>query len=225
MPVVAVPGTLCSPRIYAPLAAALSDELDAVDWMTAPGPWRIEDIAARIASRIEQHDGGPVTLIGHSTGGCIATVVAATRPDLVSGLLLANTGAHMRGHGDVDRILAAIASAWGPDLHAGVLDRSFAVPLPPDLRAELLGYAARIPAEAALEVLTSQRDLDLTPRLASIRCPVTVLHGIHDRARTLADAQHLVDHLPDSELVTVETGHSPIWEDVPATVAALERLR
>lgn len=224
MRVVAVPGTLCSPLIYAPLTSALPDELDAVDWMTAPGPWRIEDVAARVADRIEQH-GSPVTLLGHSTGGCIAALVAATRPDLVSALLLANTGAHMRGHGDVDRILATIASDWGPELHAAVLDRSFATPLPPDLRAELLGYAARVPAEAALEVLTSQRDLDLTPRLASIRCPVTVLHGIHDRARTLADAQYLVDHLPDSELVTVETGHSPIWEDVPATVAALERLR
>ncbi|WP_336160807.1 alpha/beta fold hydrolase [Amycolatopsis sp. VC5-11] len=224
MRVVAVPGTLCSPLIYAPLAAALPDGLDAVDWMTAPGPWRIEDIAARVADRIEQH-GGPVTLIGHSTGGCVAATVAATRPDLVSALLLANTGAHMRGHGDVDRILATIATEWGPDLHAAVLDRSFAAPLPPDLRTQLLDYAARVPAEAALEVLTSQRNLDLTPRLAAIRCPVAVLHGIHDRARTLADAQHLVDHLPDSELVTVETGHSPIWEDVPATVAALERLR
>ncbi|WP_409466679.1 alpha/beta fold hydrolase [Amycolatopsis sp. GA6-003] len=224
MRVVAVPGTLCSPRIYAPLAAALPGELDAVDWMTAPGPWRIEDISARVADRIEQR-GRPVTLIGHSTGGCIAAMVAATRPELVSGLLLANTGAHMRGHGDVDRILATIATDWGPELHAAILDRSFARPLPPELRAELLGYAARVPAEAALEVLTSQRELDLTPRLASIRCPVAVLHGIHDRARTLADAQHLVDHLPDSELVPVETGHSPIWEDVPATVAALERLR
>ena len=192
--------------------------------MTAPGPWRIEDIAARVADRIDQH-GGPVTLIGHSTGGCIAAMVAATRPELVSALLLANTGAHMRGHGDVDRILATIAAEWGPDLHAAVLDRSFATPLPPEVRTELLAYAARVPAETALEVLTSQRDLDLTPRLASIRCRVTVLHGIHDRARTLADAQHLVDHLPGSELVTVETGHSPIWEDVPATVAALARFR
>jgi pimeloyl-ACP methyl ester carboxylesterase len=221
---VAVPGTLCSPRIFAPLAAALPGELDAVDWMTAPGPWRIEDVAARVADRIERH-GRPVTLIGHSTGGCIAALVAATRPELVSGLLLANTGAHMRGHGDVDRILATIATGWGPDLHAAILDRSFARPLPPELRTELLDYAARVPAEAALEVLTSQRKLDLTPRLASIRCPVTVLHGIHDRARTIADAQHLVDHLPDSELVLVETGHSPIWEDVPATVAALGRFR
>jgi 3-oxoadipate enol-lactonase len=221
VPVVAVPGTLCSPRIFAPLAAALPGGLNAVDWMTAPGPWRIEDVAAAVAARLD----GPVTLLGHSTGGCVAAFVAATRPELVSSLLLANTGAHMRGHGDVDRILAAIAADWGPRLHAATLDRSFAAPPPPEFRAELLAYAARVPSAAALEVLASQRDLDLTPRLADIRCPVTVLHGVHDRARTLADAEYLAERVLDCELVTVETGHSPIWEDVPATVAALDRLR
>ncbi|GAA3540974.1 hypothetical protein GCM10022222_25750 [Amycolatopsis ultiminotia] len=223
-PVVAVPGTLCAPEIFAPLAAALPADLDAVDWMTAPGPWRIEDVAESVARRIEDR-GEPVTLIGHSTGGCIAARVAAVRPDLVSALLLANTGAHMRGHGDVDRILATIAADWGPALHAAVLDRSFATPVPPDLRTRLLAYAARVSPAAALEVLTSQRDLDLTPKLDSVTCPAVVLHGRHDRARSVADAQYLAERLPNCELTVVETGHTPIWEDVPSTVAALDRLR
>lgn len=218
--VVAVPGTLCSPAVFGPLAHTWPGVVHAVDWMTAPGPWRIEDVAERIASRIER----PVLLAGHSTGGCIALRLAATHPDLVAGLLLANTGAHMRGHGDVDGILTSIETTWGPSLHAGVLDRSFASPLPEATRAELLAYAARVPQAAALEVLTSQRDLDLTPALASIRCPVRVLHGVHDRARSLADAQYLVERLPAAELTTVDTGHTPVWEDVPATVTALESL-
>jgi pimeloyl-ACP methyl ester carboxylesterase len=130
----------------------------------------------------------------------------------------------MRGHGDVDGILQTISQAWGPELHAAVLDRSFASPLPVELRDDLLAYAARVPQEAALEVLTSQRDLDLTPELASIRCPVEVLHGVRDRARSVADARYLVEHLPAAELTTVDTGHTPVFEDVPATVAALKSL-
>lgn len=216
----AVPGTLCSPAVFGPLARAWPGVVHAVDWMSAPGPWRIEDVASRIAARLS----GPVLLVGHSTGGCIALRLAAEHPELVAGLLLANTGAHMRGHGDVDGILTAVSQAWGPELHAAVLDRSFASPLPAEVRAELLAYAARVPQAAALEVLTSQRDLDLTEQLASIRCPARVLHGVHDRARSVADAQYLVDRLPNAFLSTVDTGHTPVYEDVPATVAQLESL-
>ncbi|MEU4672157.1 alpha/beta hydrolase [Amycolatopsis sp. NPDC023774] len=217
---VAVPGTLCSPAIFGPLARAWPGVVHAVDWMSAPGPWRIDEVAERIAARIDR----PVVLVGHSTGGCIALRLTAKHPELVAGLLLANTGAHMRGHGDVDGILTTIAQAWGPQLHAAVLDRSFASPLPVELRDDLLAYAARVPQEAALEVLTSQRDLDLTPVLASIRCPVRVLHGVRDRARSVADARYLVAHLPGAELTTVDTGHTPVFEDVPATVTALKSL-
>ncbi|WP_326568480.1 alpha/beta hydrolase [Amycolatopsis rhabdoformis] len=218
--VVAVPGTLCSPAVFGPLARAWPGVVHAIDWLSAPGPWRIEDVAERIAARIDR----PVLLVGHSTGGCIALQLAAKHPELVAGLLLANTGAHMRGHGDVDGILTRISQEWGPELHAAVLDRSFAQPLPTEVRVSLLDYAASVPQAAVLEVLTSQRDLDLTPQLASIRCPVRVLHGVRDRARSVADAQYLVAHLPTAELSIVDTGHTPVHEDVPATVSALESL-
>ena len=224
MPVtlLAIPGTLCSPDIFERLGSALAGAVtvEPVDWMTAPGPWGIEDIAEQVASRIEE----PVLLAGHSTGGCIALALAAARPDLVAGLLLANTGAHMRGHGDVDRILDTIATGWGPELHAAVLDRSFAEPVPSDFRDRLLAYAAKVPREAALEVLGSQRDLDLTPRLPHISCPATVLHGVLDRARSIDDAKHLATGLPDCALRTVHTGHSPVWEDVPAAAEAVRAL-
>lgn len=223
---VAVPGTLCSPEIFTRLAGELRDEItvEAVDWMTEPGPWGIEDIAGRLAARIERDHGAPVLVAGHSTGGSIALTLAAARSDLVAGLLLANTGAHMRGHGDVDRILDTIATAWGPKLHAAVLDRSFAEPVPARFRDSLLAYAATVQQEAALDVLRSQRDLDLTARLPHIACPVTVLHGVLDRARSVADAEYLVAHLPNCALRTVHTGHSPVWEDVRVTAAAVRAL-
>ncbi|GAB3562028.1 hypothetical protein GCM10027445_01840 [Amycolatopsis endophytica] len=227
MPIlVALPGTLCSPRVFDRLAAGVAGtvDVDAVDWMGGPGPWRIGDVADFVAARIEQRHGGPVLVAGHSTGGAIALALAAARPDLVSGLLLANTGAHMRGHGDVDRILGTIANGWGPRLHAAVLDRSFAEPVPAEVRDVLLAYAAGVPRAAALEVLRSQRDEDLTPLLPGITCPVTLLHGVHDRARTVADAETIAAGLPDCDLRTLHTGHTPVWEDAPATADAVRDL-
>jgi len=223
---VAIPGTLCSPRVFDPLARGLAGAVtvDAVDWMTAPGPWRIDDVAARVVRRVERRYGRRVLVAGHSTGGAIAMALAAARPDLVSGLLLANTGAHMRGHGDVDRIVDAIDGEWGPRLHAAVLDRSFATPLPPAERDALLAYAASVPQAAAAEVLRDQRDRDLTPELARITCPVTLLHGTLDGARSPADARTVADALPDCELRTLHTGHTPLWEDVPAAVTAVRDL-
>jgi 3-oxoadipate enol-lactonase len=101
---------------------------------------------------------------------------------------------------------------WGPDLHAALIDRSFATPLDPVDRAALLGYAAAVPAAAASGVLRSQRDLDLTRRLGEIRCPVTVVHGVLDQARTIEHANQLVDGIPDARLCLVETGHTPVHE-------------
>jgi pimeloyl-ACP methyl ester carboxylesterase len=93
-----------------------------------------------------------------------------------------------------------------------VLDRSFATPPDPADREELLVYAAGVPAEAALEVLRSQRDLDLTPRLTQLRCPVTIVHGWLDHARTVEQANELAADIPGARLRLVETGHTPVYE-------------
>jgi pimeloyl-ACP methyl ester carboxylesterase len=210
MAVTAIPGTLCAPSVFGRLADHLSGqvEIDAVSWLTEPGPWDIPSVADRIGARLAE----PALVLGHSTGGAIALQLALNHPDRITGLVLVNTGAHMRGHGDVDRILATMAADWGPELHATVLDRSFATPLDPADRAELLAYAATVQAEAALEVLRSQRDLDLTPRLARLRCQVTVVHGVLDRARTVEQARELAAAIPGARLRLVDTGHTPVYE-------------
>ncbi|HEX3782269.1 MAG TPA: alpha/beta hydrolase [Pseudonocardiaceae bacterium] len=255
MPVlVAVPGTMCAPSVFRRLAerltertgrpgepadrpgepAGLSGEsagrsgdvvrLDAVSWMTEPGPWDIATIADRIALRHSE----PVLVLGHSTGGAIALQLAVSHPRLVAGLLVVDSGAHMHGHGDVDRILATVETGWGPKLHKAVLDRSFATPPGAADRAELLDYAAMVPRQAALDALRSQRELDLTPRLAELRCPVTVLHGVLDPTRTLEQARDLAAAIPGARLRYLDTGHTPVYEapDLVATevIALCDRI-
>lgn len=217
MDVIGIPGTVCSPTVFAPLAA-LVPGLRAVSWLTAPGPWTVPAVADRIASELT----GPVVLVGHSTGGAIAATLTAARPELVVGLVLVDTGAHMRRHGDVDAIIERFAAAWGPAALSAVLDRSFAVPPPAEVAAELLAYAEAVPPEAAVEVLRSQRDLDLTPVLPTIACPAAVVHGVHDRARSLAEAEELVALLPHATLHLAECGHTPVYE-APEVVAAAVR--
>lgn len=214
---VAIPGTLCAPMVFDRMAQHLADDVTVapIDWLRSAGPWDVASVSRAIADQI---DNGPALVIGHSTGGAIALHLAATYPSLVTGLVVVNSGAHMRGHGDADAILDRITNAWGPDLFAALMARSFATPpAEADLTA-LLTYAATVSQQATLDVLRSQRDLDLTPLLPAITCPVTVVHGTLDHARTTDHARELTKLIPNSTLRFVATGHSPVYED-PATVA------
>ncbi|HEX3790763.1 MAG TPA: alpha/beta hydrolase [Pseudonocardiaceae bacterium] len=221
--VVAIPGTLCAPAVFNRLSDRLAGQvvLDPVSWMTGSGPWDLPAVAERIAALVSDSYAGPVAVLGHSTGGAIALQLTLEHPELVGALLLVDTGAHMHGHGDVDRIIHTIDTAWGPELHGAVLDRSFATPLDPADRAELLAYAAGVPQQAALDALHSQRELDLTPRLTELGCPVTVLHGRLDQTRTPAQARELADAIPGARLRLLDTGHTPVHEDPDAVAAEL----
>jgi 3-oxoadipate enol-lactonase len=219
---VALPGTLCPPAVFEPLARALDLTVDPVSWLTGPGPWDIPAVAARVADHIGRRWGRPVLVCGHSTGGAIALQLAARQPGTVLGLVLADTGAHMRGHGDVGAILDRIRTGWGEELRAAVLDRSFAGPLPPADRARFLAWAATVDPRAAYDVLASQRDLDLTGALGGIDVPVVVVHGRHDRARPPEQGRELARALPDAEFRLADSGHTPVWE-APDVVAAAVR--
>jgi pimeloyl-ACP methyl ester carboxylesterase len=205
----AIPGTLCAPLIFAPFSTALAAraQVETHSWMARSGPWDLESVADGIASRIA----APTTLVGHSTGGAIALAVALRRPELVDRLVLIDSGANMRGHGDVDAIIARLAAA-DDGIRAAIVDRSFATPLPDAVRAEMLAYAAGVPAEAAIEVLSSQRDTDFTPRLGELRVPTLILHGRFDTARTPADAEALAAGIPGARLRFLDAGHSPMYE-------------
>jgi pimeloyl-ACP methyl ester carboxylesterase len=224
IPLVALPGTICSPTVFGPTTRLLAGEadVDAVSWMTEPGPWSVPDVADRVASRIEARHGGSAVVVGHSTGGAIAACLADRRPDLVAGLVLVDSGADMRRHGDVDGIIARFRDHWGEEIRRAVVDRSFATAPPPEVHAELLRYAAGVPQQAAVEVLESQRDLDLAPVLPRITCPAAVVHGVHDRARSTAEAEELAALLPASTLHWADCGHTPSFE-TPAVVAGAVR--
>ena len=213
--VVCVAGTLCSPAIFGRAVDRLGDDtdLDLWSWLTEPGPWDLDTVAVRLVARVVERGGGPVVLVGHSTGGAIVLRAAAMRPALVHALVLANTGAHMRGHGDADAIIDRIESV-GLELLAGpLMDRSFSTPPPAALRDRLVEYALSVSPTAAVQALRSQRAKDLTGTLPSLTMPAVVVHGTGDRARSVADAEHLVAGLPHARLVLARGGHCPMWED------------
>lgn len=57
-----------------------------------PGHYRLEDFAADIASLCDSVFGGvPAVIYGHSLGGQVALVLAAERPDLITGIIVGDS--------------------------------------------------------------------------------------------------------------------------------------
>ena len=226
--VVAVPGTLCTPRLFQPLAhrTAGPAPMAAYAWMSGPGPWDIPTVADRLLANVRRRLTGPIVLAGHSTGGAIAlqAAIRAAGDDLIAGLLVINSGANTTGHGDIDSLIDMFRTDPARARRTVIGPRSFRTPPGRLTRLRMAAYARRVPAEAVIDVLTSQRDLDLAPHLHTITCPVTVLHGVHDTARTPAHARQIADGVRDGEVRWAHTGHTPPAEDPGATADALASL-
>jgi len=221
-----IPGTYCSPLVFERLDESTFPEVQLVplSWMTSPGPWDIPTLGRRVALFIQELSTGPVLLAGHSTGGAIALAAASTSPELISGLLLVDTGANMHGHGDVSRIISVIEQGPGQDFFQALMRRSFYHQPDASLIEQLIAYASSVPREAALQALTSQASLDLTNALPQLTMPTVIVHGRYDQARPIAHAEWLMKHLPHAELLLLECGHTPMVEVGPAFEQAVQRL-
>lgn len=220
--VFALPGTFCAPLVFEPLQQLLGPrfEVRALSWMTDAADRSLSGAAEWVAGLIP----APAIVMGHSTGGAIALQLAATRPDLVSGLMLLNTGPNMKCHGDVASLIEDMERNGTAEVVDAVLERSFrTAPTPDDLR-RLRDYGRSIPLVAALEALRSQHVIDLEPELASLRMPVSVVHGRFDPVRSVNVAENMAEGAPDSSLRIVEAGHSPMYEVPDAVADVLDEL-
>ncbi|WP_216217054.1 alpha/beta fold hydrolase [Amycolatopsis aidingensis] len=61
------------------------------------GSWRTEEFAADVAELIGELEAGPAVVLGHSMGGLHAWVLAATRPELVRGIVIEDMAPDQRG--------------------------------------------------------------------------------------------------------------------------------
>ena len=108
-PLVFVHGSLCDYRYWSAQTAALSRHFRCISvslshyWPATEaciqGEFGWQTHAAELAEFIEAIDLGPVHLIGHSRGGCVAFHVAREHPRLVKTLTLADPGGPLQTEG------------------------------------------------------------------------------------------------------------------------------
>jgi 3-oxoadipate enol-lactonase len=138
----------------------------------------LEDAAQRCVEVIQQRFREPVTLVGFSLGGPVALHVAATHPELVSGLVLASTTHHF----DRSHLMRLVMPLCETAVRSRLVDR---------LRRREERRASLPPAESSARprlhpqtVTTAARCLngiDLSTLCSRISAPATVIVTTADR--------------------------------------------
>jgi pimeloyl-ACP methyl ester carboxylesterase len=171
-----------------------------------PGPWRTERFVADAAEVVDDLGLGRCVVIGHSMGGLHGWELAASRPDLVAGLVVEDMAPDHRGH------TAAPWASW----FAAVPERfesiaavraAFGWPRPSvgDYFAECVreqpdGYRLLTDHRAAAAIAAEWGERSFWDGVRAVRCPTLLLEAaespiadgqMREMAAVMADAEHV----------------------------------
>lgn len=193
-------------------------------------PFSITDLATDVAELIDKLGVGPVSLAGMSMGGCVAIQLAATRPELVDRLVLADTTAcygEDRREAWAQRARNATEKPRREQL-GFQLDRWFS----PGFRERHPEEAERVSelfletdSRAHAQACLALGDFDGTDLLPSITATTLVVVGEHDYATPEDMARTLADGVADAELLVVgDARHFSLFEDTAARARVAAHL-
>lgn len=188
-------------------------------------PFRVEDLADDVATLIRSRTDKPVFFAGISMGGMTAQALAVRAPELLAGIVIANSGAHYPDQTPWKTRVERVLSQGVESIADGAVDRwltpafratEAGEAMAAQLRATLVGtdavsYAAACDAVAAIDFRESNR---------RIAIPTLVVAGTRDLATPPAMSEDIASAIPDAQLKTVDAAHISSVEK-PAELAAL----
>jgi pimeloyl-ACP methyl ester carboxylesterase len=196
-------GTAASLRTWDPLVPLLTGShrvirIDLLGCGRSAKPdgasYAIADQARRVGAALDRLGVERVIVVGHSSGGSVATALAGQRPDLVTALALISTGPSMAAY-IADEI--AIGPAQWPELTDGQLRQ---------ILSPAFGAGYEIPQPFVEEA----RDLDFH-----------VFAATSQAVRAYLEEQALPERLARIGKPLPGLGHSPNLEDPPRTAGPL----
>lgn len=192
-------------------------------------PYTVDDLVDDAARVVTEWGRGPVVFVGLSMGGLVGQGLAIRHPQLVRGLLLANTAAVYAdaGRAGLAQRAAAVRAGGMAAVADGVLERFLSdatrasqPALAAGVRADLLRADAEGYALAALAI----QPADWLGGLGQIRCPVQVVAGALDAGSTVAMAQVITSGIAGAQLSVLDAAHLSVLEQPAGFWAALQTL-
>lgn len=187
-------------------------------------PYTIADHAGDLAALLDDLAVENAIVCGLSVGGLIAQGLYASRPELVSGLILCDT-AHRIGTAEAwaERI-AAIEQGGIASISEAILERWFTKVFRESDPAALAGWRAmltRTPLEGYLGTCAAIRDADFTEAAGKIAVPTLCVVGEEDGATPPELMRQTADLIPGARYeVIAGAGHLPCIER-PAELSEL----
>ncbi|MGF6883237.1 pimeloyl-ACP methyl ester carboxylesterase [Nocardia sp. GAS34] len=185
--------------------------------------YSMEEQARRVGEVLDRLGVRHAVVVGHSTGGYVATSLAEQRRDLVSALELIDTGARLDAYTDSSPVSGlffnpAIGQPLWPLLPDAairyLLSSAFTrnVPIPGQLVADVRGMTYRgltATSNASDAYLRAETEPD---RLVALHLPTMVIYGSEDK-RFLPASYRDYSRVPGVRIVSLDCGHTPMIED------------
>jgi pimeloyl-ACP methyl ester carboxylesterase len=196
------------------------------------GGYRVADQARRVGVVLDHLRVRRATVVGHSTGGMVATSLAEQRRDLVTAIALIDTGPRADayiGETLVTRLLPVpvvgqlIWRLRTDNTIRGALGTALTrkVTIPDQIIADAKGMTYRSFTATYQASLAFLRERPVPDRLAKLGLPVLVIFGSRDRRWQPSSAEDY-RRVPQARIEILDVGHTPMFED-PDTTGALLR--
>lgn len=164
-----------------------------------PGAWSSADYAELLAEALSGLD-RPQVLVGHSFGGRIAVRLAASRPEAVSGLVLAGVPLFRREGARSAPARRFRIARWGH--RHGLVSEARMEKLRNRFGSEDYRQARGVMRAVLVQAVSESYEEDLT----RITCPLELVWGANDTVTPLEFALRAAELMPDAHLEVIEGG-------------------
>lgn len=192
------------------------------------GRYSIRDHAKDLLALLECLGWGPSILCGLSIGGMIAMETCLRRPDLVRGLVLADTADAIGPRSFWDERIEQIREHGIAPIAESVMARWFGSSFRQARMVDVEGWTyllARSPVTGYLGSCAALRDADLGSSIVRIEAPAVCICGSEDLATPPPVVRRLASRLPNAEFVEIEgVGHLAPVERPGEFAAILDRF-
>jgi haloalkane dehalogenase len=238
-PVLFVHGFPESSRMWVPLMGALSEtgrrcvapDLYCLGASSDPGPATFERNLEALGAVHSELGLGRVALVVHDWGGFVGLAWACRHPDLVSALVISDTGFFSDGrwHGMAEAMRGdqgeALIGALDRDGFVALLTADGATFSEEDLEEYWRPFDRGRGRAATLEFYRSMDFEKLAPyegKLGELGVPTLLLWGADDEFAPIGGAHRFAKEIPDARLVALEgAGHFVYDQEPGATTAAV----